>query len=76
MIPRYHENAARAPLQDLAHGIHVPPPVDQIAGADIIIGLDPHQSFESTGVAVDIGEDEQLHGFMLPGCARGDFARP
>ena len=44
VIARNHVHLAGAPLQDLAHRVEMPPPVHQIAGAEVIIGLDGHQA--------------------------------
>lgn len=47
--------------EDRAESLEAAPPVDEIAVGKIVIRFDGHQFFEGGLVAVDIGEDEELH---------------
>src|SRR5579884_43952 len=65
MISRDDINAIAALLENFAHRVQPAAPVDQVAGADVVIGLHCHQPVERLRIAVDIGENEQLHEFIL-----------
>jgi hypothetical protein len=54
-----------AAFENFAHGIEVASEVDEVSGADVVIGFDIHEAGEGLGVAVDVGEEEELHGLYV-----------
>src|SRR5262245_24657288 len=61
VIPRQDIGSLRAFVQEFSTGIQPAPPVRQITGCEIIIRLPIHKLFERRLIAVDIGENKELH---------------
>jgi len=53
--------------QDSSAGIEAAAPVDQVAGRKITVGVDGHEAFERRVIAVNVGENQDLHSSIIEG---------
>ena len=67
MIPRKDVDLAGALSQNLSAGLEAAAPVHQVAGRDVVVSIHGHEPFQCLMVAVDVGEDEELHDKKVPG---------
>jgi hypothetical protein len=65
MIPRKNVDLAGTLVQDLSARFQAAAPIDQVTGREIVVSLDSHEPFQGLMIAVDVGEDEELHDFMI-----------
>ena len=65
MIPRKNVDLAGTLVQDLSARFEAPAPIDQVTGPEIVVSLDSHEPFQGLMIAMDVGEDEELHDFMI-----------
>jgi hypothetical protein len=65
MIPGKHVHFAGAPVQDLSARLKPAAPIDQVTCREIVVSLHGHEPFQRLMIAVDVGEDEELHDYMI-----------
>ena len=65
MVAWEYIHAIAAGFQNFSATFESLGPVDEVAGGKIVIGLRGHEAFECLVMAVNVGKNEQLHGFMI-----------
>ena len=59
MVAGQDVHAVRAGPHDLAHLVQTAAPTDQVAGGEVVVGVDGHQLLKRAGVVVEIGKHKQ-----------------
>lgn len=67
MVSRQNIHTFGAFLKNRPHRFEATPKIGEVAGGEVVIRFGSHQFFEGSFVAVNIGEDEELHQMRVAG---------